>query len=290
MKTETAGSPQPAEVLIPEARRHQRTRYRRRGAAVVIVALVVAALILSAVLLVRGPAAGGKAQSDPKPVAAATAAASGVVSFRQLLCYAAPYDGPAGASAGSPAKTAPTSTEAVPLCSAASFLSQGKLNVTPASEGDGGPQGYSSNFTPVDQQYASVPSTNVHSPGYASRNVLLPGFKGACDGDTQIRCVLGPVEMSSRAIAKATAMQNKTGQWVVDYTTTAAGSALWDKVTRESFHAFLGIELNGVVYSAPIIQPTQTSFSSFDGRGEISGSLTKAAAVRLAKALSAHQG
>jgi hypothetical protein len=283
MKT-TAGPAQPTEVLIPEARRHQRARYRRRGAAVVIVALVVAALIVSAVLLVRGPAAGGKAQQDPK--AAAAISTSGVVYFRPVLCFAAPYDAPAAAAA------APAGTGPVPACSAASLLSPANLNVTPSKAGPelNAVNGYSSNFTPVDQQYASYQSTSVHEHGYTSDTVLLPGFKGACDGATQIRCVLGPVELSSRAIARATALRNQTGQWVVDYTTTGAGAPVWDKVARQSFHGFLGIELDGVVYSAPIIQPTQTSFSSFDGRGEISGSLTRAAALRLAKALTNHTG
>jgi preprotein translocase subunit SecD len=39
------------------------------------------------------------------------------------------------------------------------------------------------------------------------------------------------------------------------------------------------------VYSAPIIQPTQSSFSSFDGKGEISGSLTQSDAQNLAQAM-----
>jgi hypothetical protein len=280
MKTETVRSSQPAEVLIPEARQHQRARYRRRGAVVAIVALVVAALIVSAVLLVRGPSAGGKTQPGAKPVAAART--SGVVYFRAVLCFAAPYVPPAGVTS----KAAPAGTEPVPACSAASLLSPANLDVTPGR----GAQGFSSNISSPDPQYASYPSTSVHSPGYASRTVLLPGVEGACDGIRNVRCVLGPVEMSSRAIATATARPNQTGQWVVNYTTTTGGAALWDKVTLESFHQFLGIELNGAVYSAPIIQPTQASFSSFDGRGEISGNLTRSAAVHLAKALTAHHG
>lgn len=281
MKTETAGSPQPAEVLIPEARQHQRTRYRRRGTAAVIIALVVAALIVSAVLLIRGPAAEGKTGPTTKPVAVATA--SGVVYFRPVLCFAAPYSAPAGATSAAGS----TGTEPIPACAAASLLSPANLNVTPSVST---PTGYASNPTPLDQQYASYLSTSPHAPGYTSHTVLLPGVKGACDGVTQVRCVLGPVEMSSRAIAKATAYKNRDGQWVVDYTTTSAGAALWDRVTQGSFHGFLGIELDGVVYSAPIIQPTQKSFSSFDGRGEIGGSLNQAAATRLAKALTNHTG
>jgi preprotein translocase subunit SecD len=280
MTTETTG-PAPPEVLIPEARRHQKRRYRRRGAFVAIAALVVAALVVSSLLLFRGPAAGGKAQGDPKS-AAAVASTSGPVYFRPVLCFAAPYAAPAGSTAKAP----PTSTEPIPACSAASLLTAANLNVTP----DTGPQGYSSNITPPDQQYASYPSTSVHTPGYASRTVLLPGLSGACDGVAQLRCVLGPVEMSSRAIAKAAAVRNRTGQWLVPYTTTASGAALWDRVVQQSFHGFLGIELHGVVYSAPIIQPTQASFSSFDGRGEISGNLTRSQAMQLARALNSHKG
>ena len=73
---------------------------------------------------------------------------------------------------------------------------------------------------------------------------------------------------------------------MVDYTLAgAAGSALWDKVAQENFHQLLGIELDGQVYSAPIIQPTQASFTSFDGKGEISGNLTQADAQNLAQAM-----
>ncbi len=279
MKTETIGSPPPAEVLIPEARRHQRKRYQRSGVVVVIAACVVAALILSAVLLLRGPAAGGKTQPDPKPVAAA--AASGVVYFRPVLCFAAPYAAPAGAtSAGVQAGTEP-----IPACAAGSLLTAANMDVTPTKGG------YSSNnLSSPDPQYASYPSTSVHSPGYASRTVLLPGIHGACDGITNVRCVLGPAEMSSRAIAKATVTRTHSGQWVVDYTTTGAGAAVWDMVAHENFHQFVGIEVNGVVYSSPIIQPTQSSFSSFEGRGEISGNLTHSDAVRLAKAFNAQHG
>jgi preprotein translocase subunit SecD len=106
-----------------------------------------------------------------------------------------------------------------------------------------------------------------------------------------LRCVLGPAQMTGRSIGSAQATQNQTGAWVVDYTLAgSAGSALWDKVAQENFHQLLGIELDGQVYSAPIIQPTQAAFSSFDGKGEISGgsganSLTQSDAQNLAQAM-----
>jgi preprotein translocase subunit SecD len=65
----------------------------------------------------------------------------------------------------------------------------------------------------------------------------------------------------------------------------AAGSALWDKVAEENFHQLLGIEFDGEVYSAPIIQPSQSTFTSFDGKGEISGDLTKSEARQLAQSM-----
>ena len=56
-------------------------------------------------------------------------------------------------------------------------------------------------------------------------------------------------------------------------------------MAQQNFHQLLGIELDGVVYSAPIIQPTQSGFTSFDGQGEISGSLTQQDAQNLAQAM-----
>jgi preprotein translocase subunit SecD len=56
-------------------------------------------------------------------------------------------------------------------------------------------------------------------------------------------------------------------------------------VAQENFHQLLGIELDGDVYSAPIIQPTQAGFTSFAGRGEISGNLTQSDAQNLAQAM-----
>ena len=92
--------------------------------------------------------------------------------------------------------------------------------------------------------------------------------------------------MTGHSISSATAEQDQTGNWVVDYTLAgSAGSALWDKVAQENFHQILGIELDGTVYSAPLIQPSQAAFSSFDGKGEISGSLTQADADSLAQAM-----
>ncbi len=198
--------------------------------------------------------------------------------FRPVLCFAYPQAVPKADKN----KVLPKGIENIPACSPSSALTVPNLNVTPNNS----PQGYSSNSVPPDTQYAAYPSTSVGKPDYANSTVLLPGLNDACDNVAVVRCVLGPAQMTGRSIANATATQNQAGAWVVDYTLAGqAGSNLWDKVAGENFHQLLGIELDGQVYSAPIIQPTQTNFSSFQGRGEISGSLTQGDAQNLAQAM-----
>ncbi|EQD38602.1 preprotein translocase subunit SecD, partial [mine drainage metagenome] len=66
---------------------------------------------------------------------------------------------------------------------------------------------------------------------------------------------------------------------------TSSGSAAWDSVAQANFHAMVGIDLDGVVESAPIIQPGQSAFSSFGGNGQISGNFTEKTAKDLALVL-----
>ena len=194
--------------------------------------------------------------------------------FRPVLCYGYPEAVPKG----SKAKVLPRGIGTIPACSSSSELTAASLDINTTT-------GEPTNNVPPDSQYAAYPSTSVDKPGYATSTVLLPGISGAC-GASGLRCVLGPAQMTGRSIGSAQATQNQTGEWVVDYTLAgSAGSALWDKVAAENFHQLLGIELDGEVYSAPIIQPTQTQPSSFEGRGEISGSLTQAEAQNLAQAM-----
>jgi preprotein translocase subunit SecD len=93
--------------------------------------------------------------------------------------------------------------------------------------------------------------------------------------------------MTGTSIGSAVAQQSQTGAWEVNYSLKgSAGSQLWDKVASENFHLLLGIELDGVMQSAPIIQPSQSSFTSFDGQGTISGgNMTEADAKSLALAM-----
>jgi preprotein translocase subunit SecD len=198
--------------------------------------------------------------------------------FRPVLCFADLETAPNGSTA----TTIPSGYETIPACNASSELTEANLDVTPNSS----PQGYSSHNVAPDDQYTAYSSTSVDVPNYANSTVLLPGLAASGSTDDGDRYVLGPAEMTGDSISSAKATKDQTGAWVVDYNLAgSAGSALWDKVAQENFHQLLGIELDGIVYSAPIIQPTQSSFSSFDGKGEISGNLTKTEAQQLALAM-----
>ncbi len=201
--------------------------------------------------------------------------------FRPVLCFAYPQEAHKKGS-----KTAVVvqqrGIETIPPCNPRAALTYANLAVTPNNS----PQGYSSTNVPPDPQYVAYPSTSPQKPNYQNSTVLLPGLAASGSANGGQRYVLGPYQMTGHSIASAQATQNQTGQWVVNYTLAgAAGSALWDKVAQQNFHQLLGIELDGVVYSAPIIQPSQASFSSFQGQGEISGSLTQADAQNLAQAM-----
>ena len=91
--------------------------------------------------------------------------------------------------------------------------------------------------------------------------------------------------MSSASVDDARASRIRTGAWVVDYAVAKEDAVQWDKVAERSFHEFLGVDFQGKVVTAPIIQPSQSSFTSLNGLGEISGDFTKAEALALAHAL-----
>jgi preprotein translocase subunit SecD len=195
--------------------------------------------------------------------------------FRPVLCYAYPQTLPKHAPKN---YTPPRSTGTVPPCNPQYAPTAANLNINTTT---GQPQ----NNIPPDPSTASLPSSSVETPNYEKSTVLLPGLSATGTSNNGERFVLGPSQLTGQSIASAQATLSQTGQWVVDYTLTGPGSSLWDQVAQQNFHQPLGIELDGVVYSAPIIQPQQATFSSFQGRGEISGSLTQQDASNLAQAM-----
>ncbi|HEY5266771.1 MAG TPA: protein translocase subunit SecD [Acidimicrobiales bacterium] len=180
--------------------------------------------------------------------------------FRPVLCYA---------SIGAHPK--PLGKAPMPTCGAQYAATVANLSVNPST-------GAVASLAP-DPAFNNIATTK---PKNDKKNdyVILPAL-----GTPGTRYVLGPAQLTGHAVKKALAQQNQTGAWVVNYTLTSTGSPAWDTVAQNNFHRLLAIELDGVVQSAPDIQPTQATFTSFAGTGEISGSFTEQSAKTLALAM-----
>jgi preprotein translocase subunit SecD len=194
--------------------------------------------------------------------------------FRPVLCFAPPLQLVKG-------QKATPGTTTLPACATANATTEANIGVTPNSS----VQGYAvTGNLEDDPAFVAVKNTPTTISNYPNREVLLPGLNAS---DKTSRYVLGPEEMTGHSIGSAQAQQDQTGAWVVNYTLAgASNSTLWDDVAQKNFHQYLGIELDGIVQSAPLIQPAQSAFSSFDGNGEISGGgMTESQAKSLAIAM-----
>jgi preprotein translocase subunit SecD len=100
------------------------------------------------------------------------------------------------------------------------------------------------------------------------------------------RYVVGPVELTlTSEVASAQATQDHYGNWIVNIQLSPKASQEWDSITRQYFHRFIGIDLDGQIVSAPVIEPTQSAFTSFEGKMEIGGGFTKSEAAAVAATL-----
>ena len=135
---------------------------------------------------------------------------------------------------------------------------------------------------PPDPVFAPYPSTQDDNP----QRVVLLADNPAAGAQQYPRFVLGRASPGATAIAKAEAVfDGADDQWNVAYTLTPAGSLAWDRVAQANFHQYLAIDLDGLVESAPLMQPTEYAYTSFEGKGEISASFTPVSARSLAAIL-----
>jgi preprotein translocase subunit SecD len=76
--------------------------------------------------------------------------------------------------------------------------------------------------------------------------------------------------------------QRIDGQWIINFDLNRRGSREWDMLTRARFHAQIAVVLNGRVISAPIVQPLQSSWTSFHGQVQVSAGFTQQQANTIA--------
>jgi preprotein translocase subunit SecD len=134
--------------------------------------------------------------------------------------------------------------------------------------------GQTENVPPNDPTLASVPSTSPLADN-ANERVLLP-LKGG-GGE---RLVLAPAQLTGAVVKSASAAVTSTGQWLVNFSLTSAGSPKFDQLGAKNLHSQVAIDLDGVVESAPYMQS-----SNFGGKGQITGSFTQSQAKDLALVL-----
>lgn len=254
------------EVLFREARQRRRRRWLISGITGSVLIVLIAVTIALGSSTGSGDAASKVGRAPAPPTGAARPAAS--LSFRPVLCYAPAFTLAPGQH---------VSSGPLPSCSPSSQLTASHLQFAPNSNNV---NGYTSNTQiAADPQFATYPST-VRAAYRSDQAVLLPGV--ASEGSA--RYVLGPAALTQAGVQSASA-QLTYGQWVIDLVLNPRGSTEWDALTHAQFHALIGVVFNGRVISAPITQPTQSSWNSFNGLAQISGSFTAQQAKAIAAAL-----
>lgn len=190
--------------------------------------------------------------------------ATGRVLARPVLCGAPSY------TAGSVPPTGP-----LPTCAAPYRLTAANLRVTMTT---GQPAA-----TPApDPAFGPLASTTASSDRTGSP-VLLPVDSGG--GVWAPRLVLGAAALSLGPAAAASATYQPGSGEAVDVTFTAAQAKAWDALCRAQFHALVAIDVDATVLSAPLLQPTQPTFTSFNGRVQLAGDLDRTSARVLAAQL-----
>lgn len=188
--------------------------------------------------------------------------ASNTFSVRPVLCYAVPFSPPASAFGAS----------GLPACGSTYQLTAPNLNVSTST------QQPAASMSP-DPAFAHTPSTPT-SQERLHNTVLLPGAIGVTV-TRGTRLILGPAGVTEIDVQQASANYENGAGWWVNVTLTSAGSRAWNQLAQMQFHAYIAIVVNGVVISAPLMQPSQPRFSSFAGRMQIADNFTEQSAQTL---------
>jgi preprotein translocase subunit SecD len=111
--------------------------------------------------------------------------------------------------------------------------------------------------------------------------VILPNKPG---GKNATRYYMGKAALTGKGTVDTAKAEFVSGQgWTVKMDLTSSGSSKWDALAQQQFHKQVAIVLDGLVQSAPTIQPNDQAFSSFNGTAVISGNFTQDEAENLAK-------
>ena len=195
---------------------------------------------------------------------------TGMFQVRPALCGAGPFVAPTTGAAPEPTPTS---------CSAGRYSLQPPNLTIDTQTG-------TSNAGSIqpDPALTAVPSTPAAVDDSSPDSSVLVGLAGGQEdgGPGAItRDLLGPALLNATAVAHAQA-DFVNPQWIVNVTLTATGAKSWDDVAQSYFHQFLAMDVDGRAVSVPLTQPASSTFVSFGGRLQISGSFTMKSAEQLA--------
>ncbi len=175
---------------------------------------------------------------------------TGTFLVRPVLC---------GAASIRPADVSGLLSGPLPAC-------QAQFQTTAANLGIDARTGRVANPIAADPGFASYATTSPQGDD-PSATVLLGSDRSA--GVLEYpRFVLGPAELSGTAVASAQAQplasSTESSGWSVLITLNTTGAEQWNVVAGRNFHQFLAYDLDGAVLSAPLVQPTNPNYVTFD--------------------------
>jgi hypothetical protein len=135
---------------------------------------------------------------------------------------------------------------------------------------------------PPQPDLAAVPSSNPAAEP-TGEAVIVPA--GPSSGFAGKRLVLGPASFGNSAIESAQASLLSGSQWAIDVTLTSSSADAYELLTEDQFHALIGYDIDGTVVSAPVIEPTLSSYAQLGDTFQIQAGFTKSEAVDLANSL-----
>jgi preprotein translocase subunit SecD len=144
----------------------------------------------------------------------------------------------------------------------------GATTTTTTSANDAAAKAAIASCDPTQVEALLTAGTNLPTTSLAEDTreacVVLPDRSGN-------RQYLGPTALTGKAVSGADSKFAQGQGYTVSINFTSAGSTQWDALGQKYFHQAVAIELDGVVQSAPVIQPDNQAFESFGGSAQISG-------------------
>ncbi len=196
-------------------------------------------------------------------VPASVLLATGAFQLRPVLCQADRYTAPAP---GTIVGIVPTA------CSSSRYSLQAPNLTVDTVTGSS-----NASAIPPDPALSSYPSTSAtDNDAHPDSTVLVPAV-----GEGGARYLLGPTALDDPAVA-STRVTFQPEEWVVDVTLTGPGATAWDALARRFFHELIGVDVDGRAMSVSITEPSESVFTSFADRLQISGNFGRQSAEALA--------